>query len=101
MKAQRASLHRFRKLNNQEDCLATNGFVMEAKEGSLGTEEKLIVYISSDHLRRMEEMIIQTMQKHKAYLKASSLHMLMVECAKDIEEFAWVLSDGVAIRSAS
>ena len=34
-------------------------------------------------------------------MEASPLHMLMVECAKDIEEFAWVLSEGVAIRSAS
>ena len=41
------------------------------------------------------------MQEHLAKIDASPVHMLMVECAKDIEEFAWVLSEGVAVRSAS
>ena len=34
-------------------------------------------------------------------MEALPLHMLMVECAKDIDEFVWVLNEGVAVRSAS
>ena len=98
-------MHRFLKLlivlNNKEECLVANGFLVEAIEASLGTEEELKVYLSLDDLHKIDMMIIQMMQGHKVEMEASPLHMLMVECAKDIEEFAWVLSEGVAVRSAS
>ena len=70
-------------------------------EASLGIEEELRVYVSLDYLQKMEEMIIQRMQEHRTEMELSPLHMLMVECAKDIEEFAWVFSEGVTVRSAS
>lgn len=72
-------------------------------EAILRTEEELMIYLSLDDLRKMEEMIIQTMQEHKVELEASPLHMvMMIECAnKDIEEFPWVLSEGMTVRSVS
>ena len=104
-KAKKMPLRKFKKLfrvlNTQAEHLATNGFLVGTLEKSLDTEKKLRVYLSLDNLRKMEELIVQTMQEHKAELEASPLHMLMVECTKDIEEFSWVLNDGVAIKSTS
>ena len=61
---------------------------MKVVERSLDIKEDLRLYLSVDDLRRLEEMISQTMQEHKAELEALPLHMLMEECAKDIKEFA-------------
>ena len=48
-------------MNNQAKRLAANGFLLEAVEASLGTEEELRVYLSLDDLHIMKEMIIKTM----------------------------------------
>ena len=91
VRAEKAALGRFKKAER----------LVEVVEATLGAEDQLRVYLSLEDLQKMEQMIIQTMQEHRAEMEASPLHMLMVECAKDIEEFAWVLSEGVAVRSAS
>ena len=45
-------------LHQQVERLATNEFLVDAVEASLGTEEELKVYLLLDDLWKMEEMII-------------------------------------------
>ena len=57
-------------------------------KASLSTEDELWAYLSLNNLKRMEDMIVQMMQEKKVELEASPLHMLMIECTKNVEDFA-------------